>query len=29
MVEDAYASGEIFEITSADHFENDLWKPGD
>ena len=28
MVEDAYVSGEIFEITSTDHSENDLQKPG-
>ena len=28
MVEDAYANGEIFEITSTDHSENDLQKPG-
>ena len=29
MLEDAYANGEIFEITSADYSENDLRKPGD
>ena len=28
MVEDAYANGEIFEITSTDHSENDLEKSG-